>query len=157
LHVLGDDEAFAFQSAKGFIGEGHGFGEVSGGKWALLEHAEDLSDGVVGGGIEEELAGGVAAGISEGPDFAAADFGGEGEHAAEDVAEWGAIVAADPAAEGEELGGEDGFGIEEAEGVARGNLGAIVVAAEDDAGEFARAEGDEDAAARADTVTEGFG
>ena len=157
LHVFGDDEALALQGADGLVGEGHGFGEVGGRERALFEHAEDLGDGVVGRGIEEELARGVAAGIGEGPDFAAANFGGEGQHAAQDVAERRAVVAGDPAAEGEQFGAEDGFGIEQAQGVAGGDAGPVVVAAEDDAGEFAGAEGHEDAAAGADAMAQGVG
>ncbi len=90
-----------------------------------------------------------------GRDFAATNLGGKGQHAAEHVAEWRAVVTADPPPEREELGAENGFGIEQAQCVARGDFRSIVVAAQDDAGEFAGAEGDENAATRADAMPQG--
>ena len=104
-----------------------------------------------------KLAGGVAAGIGEGPHLALADLGGQRQHAAEHFAQGRAVVGGDPAAEREQFGVEHGLGIDQAEGVAGGYFGAVVVAAQDDAGEFAGAEGDEDAAAGLDAVAEGIG
>src|SRR5207237_3850160 len=112
---------------------------------ALHQHATGLWDRVVGRRSEEQLAGGVAAGIGERIHFAAADFGGEREHTAQDVAERRAIVAGYPAAERQQLEVEDRFRVQQAEGVARRYLGAIVVAAHDDAGALARSERTEQA------------
>ena len=89
--------------------------------------------------------------------LAATDFGGEREHAAQHVAERRAVVARDPAAQRQQLGVEHGFGVEQAERVACGDFGRIVVAAHDHAGELARSERDQEAAARTDAMPQRVG
>ena len=74
LHLFGDDEALALQRADRLIGQRHGFGEIGGRERALLEHAQDLQYGIVGRGIEQELARGIAAGIGQGPDLCRGGF-----------------------------------------------------------------------------------
>ena len=157
VHVLGGDEAAAFERAHGLIGERQLLGEVRGGEGALLEQAQDLDGGVVRGGVEHELAGGVAAGVGERVELAAADFGGQREHAAQHLAERGAVVGGDPAGERDQLVVEHGLGIDQAEGVADGHVGRLVVAGERHAGELARAEGHDEAAAGLDAVAQGLG
>jgi hypothetical protein len=103
------------------------------------------------------LARGVAAGIGQRPDFAAVDFRGQWQHAAQHVAQRRAIIAGDPAAQAEQFGIEHRLGIDQAQRFAGGHGGRFVVAAQDHAGEFARAEGNHDAAARPHAVAEGFG
>ena len=63
--------------------------------------------------IEQQLAGGVAAGIGERIDFAAADFRSQRQHAAQHFAKGCAVVARDPLAQGEQFGIEDRFGIDQ--------------------------------------------
>ena len=58
-----------------------------------------------------------------------------------------AVIAGDPAAEREQFAVEHRFGIDQAQGLARGHGGALVVAAQDDASELAGSEGHQDAAA----------
>jgi len=130
--------------------------QVCGGKRAGFEQAKELECGIVIGRAEEELAGGVAAGIGERVDARFADFAGEWDHAAEDFAERGAVVLRDPAAEVDEFGCEDRLLVDEAEDFFERAAWGRVVKFEDEAGEFARAEGDEYATAGLDTVLEGF-
>ena len=69
----------------------------------------------------------------------------------------GAIVGGDPLGEFGQGRREGGFFVEEFEGGAGVDFGDVVVGAEDDAGEFAVAEGDNDAAAGLGAVLEGIG
>ena len=149
--------AFAFEGFQDSVGEGDFALEVYGGELSGGEHLHHLIESVVGGGFDGELFGGVAAGGGEGVDFTGFDVGGEGEHGAEDFAERGAVIAGDPFAEGDEFVAEDGLGVDEAEGVFYGDGGRVVMGAEDDSGEFAGAEGDDEAGAGFDAVLEGEG
>lgn len=123
----------------------------------MFEGAEDFDGGVAAGLAHEQLAGDVAAAIGEAPDAGVADLAGERSHGAEDFAEGGAVVIGNPAAEGQELLLEHGFGVEEAENLLGGDVGGRVVGVDDDAGEFARSEGDDDSAAGLDAVAQRFG
>jgi hypothetical protein len=90
----------------------------------------------------------------------AADLGGEWEHAAEDLAERGAVVLRDPAGEREEFGGEECGVVEEALDFFQFNVGCgrVVVQGDDDAEEALAGEGDEDACADfGSEVAEGVG
>ena len=148
VRLFDGDESFFLEVAEAAGSVGELAGEVSGGEGALLEEAEDLGGGVLGGVIEEELAGEVASGVGEFVGLGGADFAGEGSHAAQDFAERGAIVVGDEAGDFEETIVEDGFFIDEAEGLLGGvSFGRLVVDREDVADELASGEGNEDAAA----------
>jgi len=157
LDVFGGDETLAVQRADGFVGERQDAGQVGGRKRALFEHGKDARHRVVGRGIEKQLAGGVAAGIGQRPDFAAVDFRCQRQHAAQHVAQRGAIITGDPAAQAEQFRIEHRLGIDQAQGFAGGKVRRLVVAAQDDASEFARAEGNHNSAARPHAVAEGLG
>ena len=76
LHFFGDDEALALQRADRLVGQRHRFGQIGRRERTLLEHAQNLQHRIVRRGIEQELARGIAPGIGQRPDFAAADFRG---------------------------------------------------------------------------------
>lgn len=69
----------------------------------------------------------------------------------------GAVVVRDPLAERQHAGGQDRFGVEQAHRFARSGLGRLIVAAQDEAGEFAGAERHEHATARLHAMPQGVG
>ncbi len=151
---FGFDPAAAFERFQNAVGQREFLLDVSRGKRACGEGLQELVHGVAFLRRDGELARGVAAGAGERIDFAGADFGSQRQHGAQDFAERSAVVAGDPVAEAEEFVVEDRFGIDQAEGVFEIRVGRIVMNTEDDAGEFARAEGDEDACAGLDAMLE---
>ncbi len=155
-HLFGEEETPAFERADGLIRQRQRLGQVRGRERAFFEHAENGGGRVVRRGVEEQLARGVATGVGERPDLAAADIGGQRQHAAQHFAQGRAVVAGDPAAQGEELGIQHRFGIDQAHGLARRDGGGPVVTTEDDAGELAGSEGHHDAAAGTRPMAQGF-
>lgn len=148
MRLFDGDESFFLEVAEAAGGVGELAGEVSGGERTLLEEAEDLGGGVLGGVVEEELAGEGASGVGEFVGLGGADFTGKGRHAAEDFAEGGAVVVGDEAGDFEEAIVEDGFFIDEAEGLLGGvSFGRLVVGGEDVADELTSGEGNENTAA----------
>ena len=162
-------EGFAEEPALFYHGVEHGFvgagGGADGGEFCGLAGLEIVEDGVLAvlffgaqlrasrGAFHGAFVEDVAALLGDAVDPVAADFGGEGKHAAQDFAERGAVVLRDPAGEVEEFGGEECGVVEEALDFLfdwfriSGGCGWVVVQRDDDAEEALAGEGDEDACA----------
>ncbi len=101
--------------------------------------------GAFAGALVEDTTAGFGDAIGE----LAPDLGGEGEHAADDLAEGGAVVGGDPAGERELVVGEERAGIHD--GLDGADLNAFgegfVVETHNDAHEHLAGEGDKDACA----------
>ena len=96
--------------------------------------------------VEQQLAGGVAAGIGQGINFAGPDIRRQRQHAAQHFAQRRAVVIRYPARERKQRGVEHRRGIDQSQHFARRHRRSFVVTTQHHAGHFARTKRNQHAA-----------
>jgi len=156
LDVFGLNETAPLQSPDRRLGLKQLSGDGRGGQRPELQHAQQLHGRTLIGARSAQLPQRVPARLGEGVNLAPAQLAAQRDHHSQDLPQRGAIIAGDPAGQLQQRFFQRRRFLQQPQRLAGGLLGSLVVAAQHESHQLARAERHQQPATRAYAAPQGF-